>query len=91
MTKIKKDNSKLNQAAWWLPAVILFARLTVWIAVPIIISLFVGHSLDRKFGTEPWLFLATIALAFFISMVGIVKNTSEEYKKIEEENKKQDN
>ncbi len=69
--------------AWWQPALMLFARLSVWIAGPVIIAVFVGKWLDQKYNSAPWLFLGCVGAAFFISMIGLIKNTIQEYKKIE--------
>ena len=46
---------------------------------------FLGKWLDQKFGTDPWLFLGTIAFCFFVSMYGLVVNALKEFKKIETE------
>lgn len=74
----------MKKQAWWQPAILMFFRLSVWIAVPIIIALFIGKWLDEKYQSEPWLFLLSIGAAFIISLAGLVKNTLNEYKKIEE-------
>lgn len=76
---------KTNEGPWWQPAILVFVKLSAWIAAPVIIGLFVGKWLDSKFGTEPWLFLAATGSAFLVSMFGIVKNTITEFKKIEKE------
>ena len=76
-----------NKAAWWQPAIMMFLRLSAWIAAPVIIALYLGKSLDNKFNTAPWLFLFCMGAAFLISMVGLIKNTLAEYKKIERESK----
>jgi len=73
--------------AWWQQALITFARLSSWIIAPVIIGLIIGRWLDRKFSTEPWLFLATTGLAFIISMYGLIKETIKQYKKIEKDTK----
>jgi len=78
-----KDVSKNNQVAWWQPAVIMFAKLSGWIAAPIIIALYLGKWLDKKYDSAPRLLLVSIGLAFFISMVGLVKETVREYKTID--------
>lgn len=51
---------------------VLFGRLSGWIAVPVIIALFIGGWLDNKYGKSPWLTLLAVAFAFAISMFGIV-------------------
>lgn len=85
-TKNGKDNS--SQMAWWQPAIVMFLKLSAWIATPIIIALYLGKWLDKEFNTAPWLFLLCMAAAFLISMIGLIKNTLAEYKKIEEQSKK---
>ena len=75
---------------WWLPAMMMFARFSVWIAGPIIIALYVGKWLDGKYGTEPWLFLGTIGLSFLVSMFGLTTSALKEFKKIERENDKKE-
>lgn len=77
------DLEKNNQTVWWQPAVIMFAKLSSWIGLPIIIALFLGKWLDKKYNSAPWLLLACIGAAFVISMVGLVKETVSEYKKID--------
>ena len=78
-----KDLGKNNQIVWWQPAVMMFAKLSGWIAAPIIIALYFGKWLDKKYDSAPKLLLASIGVAFFISMVGLVKETVREYKKID--------
>jgi F0F1-type ATP synthase assembly protein I len=86
MTPIEKENIK-NNVPWWQPGMQLFARLSGWIGGPIVIAVFVGKYLDKKYGTEPWLFLATVGVAFFVSMIALIKIGFEEFKKIENQNK----
>lgn len=81
--KKELDNNKV----WWQPALIIFARSLGWIAAPVILGSYLGKWLDKKYGTEPWLFISTVGLAFFISMFGLIKETAEQYKKIEKNNK----
>lgn len=69
--------------AWWVPAVSVFARLSGWLLAPLIIGVTLGKWLDKKYDTAPWLFLITIGIAFIVSMFGLIKNTMEEFKKIE--------
>jgi len=70
---------------WWQPGIFLFCRLSGWIGIPVIIGVFVGKWLDRKYGTEPWLFLLTVGAAFILSMFGIMRDALEAMKKIEKE------
>lgn len=67
----------------WSLALRIIANLSYWIAFPVLGGVFLGRWLDRKYGTEPWLFLATIGLSFLISMYGLIINAVKEFKKIE--------
>jgi F0F1-type ATP synthase assembly protein I len=73
---------------WWRDSILIFARVSIWIAVPVIIALFVGKVLDKEFGTKPWLFLATMAVAFGLTIFGIYKTTVKEMKKLEKSESK---
>mgnify|MGYP001316263857 FL=1 len=64
---------------------VLFARLSGWIGVPVILAVFVGKWLDKKYDTEPWLFLLTVGIAFIFSTYGIVHDSLREMKRIEKE------
>ncbi|MCU0678979.1 MAG: AtpZ/AtpI family protein [Planctomycetes bacterium] len=86
-----QSNEQKSASAWWLPAITMFLKLSAWIAAPIISALFLGKWLDAKYGTEPWLFLASVGAAFFVSMTGLVINTLKEFKKIEKQNSKNSN
>jgi F0F1-type ATP synthase assembly protein I len=76
---------------WWQPGMLLFFRLSGWIGAPVIIGVFVGKWLDRKYGTDPWLFLVTVGFAFIVSMFGIVRDAMKAMKKIEMEAKDKKN
>ena len=64
---------------------ILFARMSGWIAGPIIIAIFIGKYLDKKYNTDPWLFLLSVGLAFVLSMTGIVRDAMQAMKDIEKQ------
>ncbi len=68
----KNDNQKYS---WWAPALKLFAQMSAWIVGPIILAVFVGRWLDKRFDTSPWLFLITVFCAFVITNIGIVKQS----------------
>ena len=86
---IENPGQEKNQpVVWWQPAIVMFLKLSVWIAGPIIIALYLGKWLDEKYQTGPWLFLSCIGLAFIISICGLIKNTIEEFKKLEKPNNK---
>lgn len=83
---MNKEEDK-NKAPWWQPSLVLFGKLSGWIAGPVIAAIFLGKWLDKKYGTEPWLFLATVGVAFILSSIGIVRDSLGEMKRIEEEEK----
>lgn len=66
----------------------LFLRLSGWIGGPIVGAVFLGKYLDKRYNSEPWLFLATVGISFVISMIALIKIGFEEFRKIENENKK---
>lgn len=78
-------NNNKSKIPWWEPGMVLFARLSGWIAGPIIAALFVGKWLDKKYESEPWLFLISVGLAFIVSSIGIVKEAKEMMNKIIED------
>ncbi len=88
-TPAQQNNNREHDGnkAWWQPALVIFARSLGWIAAPVIIGTYLGRWLDNKYGTEPWLFIGTVGFAFFISMFGLIKETAEQYKKIEKGSK----
>lgn len=67
----------------WSIALRVLARLSGWIAVPIIGGVFLGRWIDRRYDSEPWGFLVTIGACFLISMYGLIVNARKEFKKIE--------
>lgn len=69
----------------WSLALKVMANISGWIAFPVIIGLFLGKWLDRRFGTEPVLLLVTMGTCFLVSMYGLVINALKEFKKIEKE------
>ncbi len=76
------------KVAWWQPGMELFLRLSGWIGGPIIIAVFVGKWLDRKYHSEPCLFLLSTTAAFVISMGALIVIGNKEFRKIDGENKK---
>lgn len=76
-----------ESSAWWAPALLIFGRLSGWILAPLFIGILLGKWLDRKYGTGNLFFLLTISAAFIVSMVGLVKNATEEIRKIEQSSK----
>ena len=76
------------KVAWWQPGLKLFLRLSGWIGGPIIVAFFLGKWLDRKYHSEPWLFLFSTAVAFLFSMGALIVIGAKEFRKIENDNRK---
>ena len=74
----------MKNESWGL-ALKVMANVSGWIAFPVIIGLYLGKWLDKKFGTDPWLFLITIGVAFFVSMFGLVRSALKEFKQVDKE------
>jgi len=77
-----EDEKKLK-SKWWATALEIFSQVSAWVAGPIIAALIIGKWLDRKFETEPWLFLGLTGLAFIISLLGIWRILMKYIKEIE--------
>jgi len=73
VVKIKNQNGQ--SAAWWQPALQLFFELWGWLVVPVIVALFLGTWLDETFQTAPLFFLVITAIAFFVTIFGIVRRS----------------
>lgn len=83
-----KAMSEEKNNNWWQKGVEVFLRLSAWIAIPVVIGAFLGKWLDKKFNTEPWLFLVSIGLMFFLSMFGLIKETVKEFKTLDKKENK---
>jgi len=74
-----------NKIAWWEPAMEVFYQVTGLIAGPIIIALFLGRYLDDKYQSGQKFFFILLALAFVVSITGIMTLTKRYAKKTAEE------
>lgn len=77
------DKKKGVRGAWWQPGIVLFARLSSWIVGPILLAVFIGKYLDKKYHSEPWLFLLCTGVSFVVSMIAMVFIGLREFKKID--------
>ena len=83
-----EDQNKQGKNYWWGVGLGLFFRLSGWIAGPILVAVVIGKWLDNKYGTEPWLFLLSVGIAFVISLFGIIRDSLKELKRIDADSKK---
>lgn len=67
----------------WAIAARTIGVASAWIAGPVLVGLFLGKWLDRKFATSPLMLIICLGTCFLISMFGIVNNALKEFKKIE--------
>ncbi len=82
-TDSQKSRPQINGKHWLKPFLFMFAKLSVWIVVPVLAAVFLGKLFDEKYNTEPWLFLLSVGVAFMISMIGLVTSASKAFKDIE--------
>jgi len=73
------------------PALRIFGNFSAWVAGPALLGSMLGLWLDKIFGTEPWILVITVMLAFIVSMIGITKSAVAEHKKMLEAVKKEKN
>jgi F0F1-type ATP synthase assembly protein I len=74
-----------KKGPWWKEGVAMFLRISIWVAGPIIVALFVGKYFDKKYDSSPWIFLGLTVIAFIVSLVAIWKILQEYIKKIEKD------
>jgi len=76
---------------WWKPALDLFAKISGWIVIPILIGLYLGKWLDNKYDKSPTFLLICVGVAFIITNVGLVLNVLQAARQMEKEaNKKKE-
>ena len=56
--------------------------VSTWVVVPIVGALVLGKFLDKRFGTEPVIFLVLAGLGFLLTCYGIFKITKDYMKKL---------
>ena len=86
-----KEDKKSTEKAWWADSLVMFAKLSVWIAAPVIIASLVGNYLDDKYNTAPWLLMACVGSSFIFTMIILVKETMKSFKEIEEDSENNNN
>ncbi|MEI7890689.1 MAG: AtpZ/AtpI family protein [bacterium] len=67
------EDKQNKNVSWWQPGAILFLRLSSWIVGPVLIAVLIGKYLDKTFQTTPWAFLFSVAAAFAVSIVMIIR------------------
>ena len=78
-----EDNNNSTKGPWWKEGVKLMSDVSTWIVVPIVGALVLGKFLDKRFETEPVIFLSLAGFGFFITGYGIFKIAKEYMKKLD--------
>lgn len=80
------NNNKKKLINWSEPVKIAI-RFSVWIVFPVFAGYILGSFLDKKYNSSPVWFIIVIGFSFVISMLGLVRTSLAEYKKIENNEK----
>lgn len=72
----------------WRQALLVFGRMSGWVATPVLIALFIGRYLDAKKGTGNLWFFTFIAAGFLISVLGIYRESKKYQRSLEIEDQK---
>ena len=80
--------NNIKNTPWWRDGLIIFTKVSAYIAVPVILASFIGKYLDRKYNTGNLLFLVLIGIAFLSTIYLIWKEMKIYKKKIEKEENK---
>lgn len=78
-----KNESKNNG---YREAIFLFVKVSGWIALPIVLTLFLGRYLDDKYDTAPWILIGSAVISFVLSIFGIKKILARYLQEIAKEN-----
>ena len=62
------DNKDITKP-WWREGIILFTKVSAYIAVPIILASIIGKSLDKKYNTGSLIFFILIGIAFVFTIL----------------------
>ena len=83
-----EEISKNIQTPWWRDGLIIFTKVSAYIAIPVIIASYVGKYLDQKYNTGNLIFLILVAIAFLSTIYLIWKEMKIYKKKMDKEEKK---
>jgi len=81
---MKQSKPILGNNVWWQEPLNIFSRLSGWVILPLIVGTVLGRWLDHRYNSDPKWFLIVLGLAFIISMIGLVIQAKNEFKKISE-------
>ncbi|MBP7804978.1 MAG: AtpZ/AtpI family protein [Candidatus Pacebacteria bacterium] len=73
----------------WREALLVFGRMSGWVATPILIALFLGRWLDAKKGTGNFWFFVLIGVGFLLSVFGIYRESKKYQRALERQEQKE--
>ena len=86
------NEEKINkEAPWWRDGVIIFTKVSAYIAVPIIMASYIGKLLDQKYNKNNLFFFIFITIAFISTIYLIWKEMKVYKKRIERQEKEKNN
>ncbi len=71
----------------WREALMVFGRMSGWVATPILVAVFLGRWLDKQKGTEDFWFFVMIGAGFFVSIIGIYRESKKYQRSLEKQDK----
>jgi len=80
---VEENQQNRTEGPWWREGVKLMSDVSTWVVVPIVSALVLGKFLDRRFDTEPVIFLTLAGFGFFVTCYGIWKIVKDYMKKLE--------
>jgi F0F1-type ATP synthase assembly protein I len=82
---VNEDQQNLGgNGPWWKPGMVILSEVSTWIVAPIVLALIAGKALDNHYHTKPYFFFILIAVAFLVTVYGIVKAVSNYMKTIKD-------
>ena len=85
---MNEKNKLKNITPWWRDGVIIFAKVSGYIAFPIILASYIGKYLDQKYNTNNLIFFISITIAFLSTIYLIWREMKIYKKKVEKEENK---
>lgn len=71
----------------WREALLVFGRMSGWVATPVVLALLAGRFLDSKFESGNMWFIVLIGVGFFVSIFGIYRESKKYQRTLEKNNK----
>jgi len=81
------ETNKEIQKPWWRDGVVVFVKVSSYIAFPVILGSILGKYLDEKYSTN-YIFYISVGIAFITTVLLIWKELKNYKKKLEQETKK---